>query len=113
MKPLRIFVSGPYSADTAEKREANTQRAIDAGIAIIHRGHHAYIPHLTHYLDIRATAIGQPLGYEDYMRLDLEWLHFCDALLTIGSSPGADRELQFAERNGLIIYRSVWDVPVV
>ncbi len=110
---LLVYIAGPYSADTAEQRERNVQAAVDAGIALFLRGHFPYIPHLTHHVDLRAKETGIRLEWEDFISWDLPWLERCDALLYLGSSKGADLELQVAKRLGKRILRSVQAVPVV
>ena len=47
------------------------------------------------------------------MEWDIEWLVECDALLFLGSSPGADIELKAAQELGLKIYYSTDEVPEV
>ena len=81
MKPLRIYVAGPYTGPTLEKIEENVNRAIDAGIEIFNKGHRRYVPHLTHLVDHRAKEIGKELTWDDYIKWDLARLEVCDALL--------------------------------
>jgi len=94
---LLVYVAGPYSASTAERRERNVEAAVDAGVALFQRGHFPYIPHLTHFVDLRAKQTGITLEWEDYISWDLPWLERCDALLYLGSSKGADLELRFCQ----------------
>ena len=93
---LRIYIAGPYSADEEATRKENVLAAIDAAIALVFKGHVPYVPHLTHFVDERARQIGVELSWDDYIRWDLEWLRLCDAVLYLGSSKGADLELQAA-----------------
>lgn len=104
---MKIYIASPYTEDTEEERLANVHKAIDAGIEVYRLGHIPYIPHLSHWLDKRATEIGQPLEWKDYMEIGIEWLRECDALLYLGSSKGADIELYCAKALGLKIYYSV------
>ena len=101
---MKIYIAGPYTADTEEEIELNVQRAIDIGIEIILKGHIPYIPHLTHYIDKRAKEIGIALTWNDYMAIDLSWLRECDALLFMGSSKGANIELEIAKKLPKEIY---------
>ena len=110
---LLVYVAGPYSASTVEGRERNVEAAVDAGVALFQRGHFPYIPHLTHYVDLRAKQTGIALEWEDFISWDLPWLERCDALLYLGSSKGADLELRFAKGLGKKIFSSIEDVPVV
>lgn len=108
---LRIYVAGPYTAPNVYEVAANVTRAIDAGIAIVKLGHSPFVPHLTHFLELRSEEIGAGLDYETYMRMDEAWLACADALLYLAPSPGADRELSFAQISGMPIYRSVEEIP--
>ncbi len=109
---LRIYVAGRYSAPTHEEREANTLRAIQVGVGLMIKGHHPYIPHLTHHVDLAAKDMDISFTWDDYMRLDKMWLRQCDAILYLGASRGADMELAWATEWGLTIYRSLAEVPM-
>lgn len=111
MSALRVYIAGPYSADTAEEREQNVERAIDVGLQLIRKGHAPFIPHLTHYVDLRAIHLGESLTWHDYIAWDLSWLEVCDALLFLGSSPGAELERDRAKALGKLIFRSVDEIP--
>jgi len=45
--------------------------------------------------------------------LDSAYISVCQALFYIGSSKGANRELDWAKEHGLIIYYKLEDVPEV
>ena len=113
MKPLLIYVAGPYSAATRNQIENNVNCAIDAGVKIYLSGHFPYVPHLTDLVDKRAKETGNDLSWEDFIRWDMPWLKVCDALLYLGSSKGADLELGEAERLGKRIFYSVDDLPPI
>lgn len=113
MSKLRIYVAGPYSAPSEHERELNTQRAIEAGLALFKLGHTPFIPHLTHYVDLHALRTGVVMTWDDYIRLDLEWLDVCDALLYLGPSKGADLELQHALKRGKRVFRSLVEIEPV
>lgn len=110
---MRIYIAGPYSADTPAEVDANVQRAIDAGIAVIKKGHVPYIPHLSHWVDKRASELNQPITWDEWMEIDSVWLSACDALLYLAPSPGANRELAQALREDKQVFYSVDDMPDV
>jgi hypothetical protein len=110
---LKIYVAGPYSAPSEEEREQNTRRAIEAGLALFKLGHTPFIPHLTHYVDLHAHRTGVVMSWDDYIRLDLEWLDVCDALLYLGPSKGADIELQYALKTGKRVFQSLSEIEPV
>lgn len=112
-KSLKIYIAGPYSAETEEQRLENVNAAIDAAVAIFRKGHFPYIPHLTHFVDERTKEKGVDLKWEDYIRWDMPWLRMCDALLYLNNSRGANLELQEAQKLGKKIFRSVNEIPAV
>jgi hypothetical protein len=114
MKPLIIYVSGPYSSDTEEGRLANTINAIQAGIGVMQKGHYSLIPHLSHFTDRYARDIMRVnFTWEQWMAQDLAFLEKCDAILYLASSKGADIELAKAKELGLQVFYSLDEVPSV
>jgi Domain of unknown function (DUF4406) len=111
--PLKIYIVGPYTAETTEQMEDNVNRAIDAAFAIFAKGHYPYVPHLTHYVDLRAKATGVNLQWEDYIRWDMAWVEICDALLYLSPSRGANIELQAAKDLGKKIFYSLEQISSV
>lgn len=113
MKPLKIYIAGPYSSDDPMLVQFNVETAMKAAINIYKKGHYPYCPHLTHYVHSWALRVlGESLEYEQWMSWDSVWVTACDAILHLGHSKGADRELAQAEAEGKIIFLSVAEVPV-
>ena|SRR5689334_18222560 len=108
---LHIYVAGPYTAAKLDGLERNAKAAIDAGIAILKKGHIPFIPHLTHYVDLRAHELDIEISWAEYMKWDEAWLDKCDALLYLGPSRGADIELSRAMIKGLQIFYSLTEIP--
>lgn len=104
---MKIYIAGPYTAENSAEIENNVYRAIDLGIKIYKMGHIPYIPHLTHWIDIRSKETNQNLQWGDYMIMDDVWLESCDGLLYLGSSKGADIELERAKKLGKKIFYSI------
>lgn len=113
MKPLLIYVAGPYSGSSREEIDQNVNRAIDVGIEIFNKGHFPYVPHLTDLIDKRAKEVGREMSWSDFMEWDSPWLRVCDALMFIGPSKGANMELEDAKHLGKTIFYSISDVPVL
>lgn len=113
MSPLLIYVSGPYSAGTEYGRLLNTNKAIDVGIALVQKGHYVLIPHLSHYVDMRAQGLSVDIPWQTWMEQDLRLLKGCDSLFFIGPSPGANIEKETALDWGLEVYCSLDEVPEV
>lgn len=112
-KPLRIYVAGPYSAKSTRARLRNTNLSIEAALTLWKKGHYPYVPHLTHFVDVRAKRLGIPMTWSDYMAWDDAWLGLCDALVLLDNSRGATLEMEKAKRLSLRIFRSVSEVPTV
>lgn len=101
---MRIYVAGPYSKGDVF---ANIRRAVQAGTALIKRGHSPFVPHLTGFWDFLT-----PLDYEEWLAYDMEWVRVCDAILRLpGESSGADREVAFAKELGKPVYFAVEMIP--
>ena len=111
MRPLRIYIAGPYSAPSEEERKRNVDVAVDAGLRLLKKGHFPFIPHLTHFVDLRAIETGSQLEWEDYINWDLGWLEASDALLLLGRSRGADIECGRAKELGKVIFNSIEEIP--
>jgi len=97
---MKVYIAGPYTkGDIA----INVRNATEAANQILQAGHIPFLPHLTHFWHILF-----PGPYEQWIRLDLEWLSCCDALIRLtGESRGADGEVCEAVRLGIPVYNSV------
>lgn len=95
-----IYISSPYTnGDVAE----NVRLACEAGNELLKRGYIPFIPHLSLF-----WHFAFPKSWGTWMRIDLEILSRCDAVLRIGgASIGADKEVRFAEKLGLCVYYSL------
>lgn len=113
MNGMKIYIASPYSAETEEGLEHNTNYAVDIGIKLFKMGHIPYIPHLTHWVDKRAQQICITISWNEYIKWDLEWLDLCDAILYLGESKGTKIELARAIEKKKKIYYSVEDIPQV
>lgn len=105
---MRIYIAGPYTADTIEEIEGNVSRAKEAFIKLVEMGHHPYLPHLSHYVELSFPGI---VSYEKWMEIDQAWLGCCDCLLLLAPSPGALVEVNVAIALGLEVFRRVEDIP--
>ena len=108
---MRVFVCSPYSAPLPETRIRNVHRSLEAAVLLIQRGHQPFAPLVSHYIDRLASGLGVPIPYSRWMEWSLCWLATCDAVLVLGSSPGADREVARALELGIPVYDRVEDVP--
>jgi hypothetical protein len=100
---MRIYISGPYT----ENPDKWTKMVEEVGVHLMKKGHTPFMPH-KHFYGMEKR---NDVGYDDFMRVDLEWLYVCDAILYLRTSPGADVELEVAKKLKKIIYNSVAEVP--
>ena len=110
---MKIYVAGPYTTDTDSNIQKNVNNAIDAAITIYKKGHYPYLPHLTHWVDLRSKETGQGLKWEDYVEMDHVWLEECDAMLFLKESRGANLELAYAKKTGKKIFYSLDEIPTI
>ena len=111
-EPLKIYIAAPYSAETEKERIKNTETVIDVALTLFQKGHFPYIPHLTHWVDKRAKGTDVAMRWEDYIRWHRPWLETCDVFLYLGSSEGADLELQMAKDLSKSIFYSIDEIPI-
>jgi hypothetical protein len=94
---MRVYVSGPL---TKGDQMVNVHRAVKVATRLLDAGMTPYVPHVTVFWG----AI-DPRPYEVWMQLDLRWVDACDILVRLnGESPGADREVARAEKNGMAVW---------
>lgn len=108
LSPLRIYVAGPYSAPTISGIHENVLAANRIGKLLALKGHYVFVPHTMTY------GWEEALSYEQVLDIDLSILRkWATAVYYLGSSPGADRELEEAHRLGLTVFRDLAEVPFI
>lgn len=100
-----VYVAGPIShGDTL----VNIRNGLKAGIELVKYGFHPFVPHMdfvSYILD------PETLDYETILHQDLAWIRRCDALYRLqGFSPGAEREVEFANDIGLPVFYSLGEL---
>ena len=97
---IKVYIAGPYSkGDVA----VNVNTATLIADELYDLGYAPYLPHLTHYWHII-----KPRPYEDWLKLDKEFLLICDCVLRIpGESSGADAEVDLARDKGIKVFFSI------
>ena len=119
---MLIYIAGPYQADTPHQVKLNVVKAMRVARQVYARGHTPLIPHLLYFwheflkcndkYGLRAIGIRySPLTRAQYLRIGLEYLARCDALLCYANSPGAAEELKAAQQSQKQIYFRVADIP--
>lgn len=104
-----VYIASPYSHPDPAVRAANVRRSVEAAAEVIRRGHHAFSPlAATHPI----AEIAPEIGYETWMAFDASVItRWATALLYLAPSPGADRELRHARRQGLFIFNDLAEIP--
>ena len=102
---MRIFISGPCTAEHPRDVLRNVNSAIDAGIKLMELGFAVFIPHLSHYVHLRPQC---HFDYEEYLSNDFEWLKVSDAVLRIGGhSAGAEKECNLAKSLSIPVFLQI------
>ena len=99
---MKVYVAGPYTPNDGreETRLANIRRASESAQQLLKAGHTPLCPHSM------TAGWEKTCGYDDFLRLGIEWLAACDAILLLPSweqSQGARREYEEAVTLGLLI----------
>lgn len=107
---MLIAVAGPYTADTEEQRKKNLDVMNDTAAEIYKKGHIPVIG-MNNALPIvdRLKNIDR---YNSIMKISLEIIDRCDAILMIGESPGVIRERDIIMDKGLPVYKSIEEIPL-
>jgi len=111
---MLFYVAGPLSGQDGKiGAYSNVVKAVEVAEQLYGKGHHAYVPHLTVFQHkiIRRFKPDYVPTYERWLSFDFDLIKRCDALFYISSSPGADKEKEFAESLGIPVYLSIKEVP--
>jgi len=120
MKPLLVYVAGPYTPtdmsniDAAQHElEMNIRRAVAVAERVLAKGHIPFIPHThTQGYALRARKCYRGAkANELFYSWDNVILERCDAIVQYAPSPGADNEYALAAKLGLLLYKNVEDLP--
>ncbi|MFZ1320942.1 MAG: DUF4406 domain-containing protein [Ignavibacteria bacterium] len=105
-----IGVAGPYSADTEAERKDNLDAMNEAAAKILELGHIPLIGINAALPVVEKSNFENK--YEAIMEISLAVIDKCEAILMIGSSPGADRERDLVMSKGLPVYYSIEEISV-
>ncbi len=106
---MLIAIAGPYSADTEEERSKNL-KAMNIAAAQVYRKGHIPVIGVNAALLI-ADEISDLPQREVINNISFAIVEKCDAILMIGSSPGADIERDIIVKKGQPVYYSVDEIP--
>jgi hypothetical protein len=106
---MLIAVAGPFMAATPKERQQNFDRLNRAAAEVLKLGH---IPVVG--LNCALPVIDRVKLHDDYQAItdiSLAVVGRCDAMLFVGSSPGADKERELIESLGKPVYTSLDQIP--
>ena len=106
---MLIVVAGPYSAETEEQRAKNLD-AMNIAAAGVYRKGHIPVIGVNAALFV-ADKIQDVLRNKVINEISFAIVERCDAILMIGSSPGADKEREIIESKGYPVYNSIDEIP--
>jgi hypothetical protein len=100
---VAVYIASPYTkGDVA----VNVKAQIDCADELITLGFAPYAPLYSHFQHMH-----HPRPYEDWIRLDFEWVFRCDCLLRLpGESSGANAEVDFAVENKIPVFYDVNEI---
>lgn len=104
-----IGVAGPYSADTAEKRQANLDAMNEAAARLLEKGHIPVIGMNAALPVLEQARVAD--RYRAVMEISLAVINTCEALLLLAESPGANKERDLVLSKGLPVYYSLDEIP--
>ncbi len=107
-----IAVAGPYSAPIPGARSQNLAVLNNAAAALLAMGHTPVVG-VNAALPVVDCAAPDTDRYRAIMNISMAAISACEAILVIGSSPGADREAAHFQQKRLPVYRALADVPRV
>jgi len=100
---VKVYIASPYTlGDVA----VNVKMQLDKVNELMDLGYAPFAPLYSHF-----QHMAHPRPYEDWIKIDLEWVRVCDCVLRIGGeSKGADGEVDLAINLGKPIYYNVDDL---
>lgn len=97
-KVTRVYIAGPY---TKGDMNHNIRQTLKAADIVIKLGFSPFIPHLYFFVELA----GYTHNYEKWMKIDQDFLETCEVCIRLpGESSGADREIDWCEKNDVPVY---------
>lgn len=104
VKRPMVYVAGPISKGPYW---VNVRNGVDTGHKLMELGFVPFVP----MMDFLMVFAYPDIPYETLLEYDFQVITRCDALLRIpGESPGADREVAFANSNGIPVFVTLEDL---
>lgn len=100
---IKVYIASPYTIGDVAK---NVKLQLDTVNKLMNKGFAPFAPLYSHF-----QHMVHPRPYEDWIKVDLEWVRVCDCLLRIGGeSKGADDEVRCAKINGIPVFYTFQDL---
>lgn len=81
----------------------NVKRQLDCVDVLMSMGFAPFAPLYSHF-----QHMAHPRPYEDWIKIDMEWVKVCDCVLRLkGESIGADDEVEFAKKLGKPVFYTI------
>ena len=107
---MMIMISGPVSAETEELEAENLKKLNKVAAEVLKRGHVPIVG-----INAANPVVEQAEAedrYEAAMQICEALAERCDAVLLIGESGGACKELEVFERRARPVYRELNEIPI-
>jgi len=100
---IKVYIASPYTiGDVA----VNVKIQMDTADELMNKGFVPFTPLYSHF-----QHMAHPRPYEDWLKIDFEWIPVCDCLLRLpGDSSGADKEVEFAISKDILVFYSIYDL---
>lgn len=100
---IKIYIASPYTlgdvAVNVKVQMSTVNKLMDLGFV-------PFAPLYSHFQHMM-----YPRPYEDWLKMDLEWVEMCDCLLRLpGESKGADEEVEHAKKHNKPIFYYIEDL---
>ena len=100
---ITVYIASPYTKGDVAVNVRNSFLMADKLVELGYAPFPPLFSHFWHFLS--------PKSYEEWVRLDREWVLRCDCLLRLpGESEGADAEVHLARMNRIPVFHRVEDL---
>lgn len=100
---IAVYIASPYTkGDVAQ----NVRKQMEIADKLMTIGYAPFAPLYSHFQHMHS-----PRPYEDWIKVDLEWVKRCDCVLRLeGESNGADGEVKYALELGKPVFYSIQEL---
>jgi hypothetical protein len=102
---IKVYIAAPYTLPIGEQFD-NVVKTMEVYDILADHGFNPFNPLLSHF-----QQGFKPRHYDWWIKVDLEWLDYCDCLLRLpGESRGADKELNRMVMAGKPVFYNINDL---